>query len=194
MIDENHCRQLLLRAAGRDSDAFAALYEKTSGLMLSVAVRVVGRREVAEEILHESFIRIWRHAQRFDPLSGNALAWMTAIVRNLAIDHCASHPQSRVTLAGDEIEAIIDSQYSWSEPADSLASAHLPHLRGCLEELDGPQRQALVMCYHHGLSHAELASSLQRPLGTVKSWIRRALSALKSCLESEASPKERRLQ
>jgi RNA polymerase sigma-70 factor, ECF subfamily len=187
LIDENRCRQLLLRTAGRDPDALGDLYATASGLMLSVAMRVVGRREVAEEILHESFIRIWRHAQRFDPMSGNALAWMSTIVRNLAIDHAASAGQSRVMLAGDDLEAIIDGQYAWSEPADPLGTTHLPHLRACLDELEGPHRQALVLCYHHGMTHAELATSLQRPLGTVKSWVRRALSHLKSCLESEVS-------
>src|SRR5512134_3592123 len=99
MLDDQAIRGLLLRAAARDDvsgDAFRRLYEATAPMLLGIALRIVRRRELAEEVLHDAFARIWHAAHSFDPLAARPLAWMAAIVRNRALDVRASHDVSRV--------------------------------------------------------------------------------------------------
>ncbi len=184
-LDDLEVRRLLIRTAGGDAAAFERLYRLSMPLLLAVAARIVGRREVAQEVVHDAFVRVWRSASSFDPLAPHAVAWLVAIARNRAIDVAGSADGARVDPAGDAIDAIVDDAYDWShEPGDALDRARGTHgLRVCLGELRPAERQAIVLAYHHGLSHVDLAEHLQRPLGTVKAWIRRGLETLRRCLE-----------
>jgi len=187
MLDEGEVRRLLLRTAGRDAAAFHALYRKASPLLMAVAQRIVGRKELAEEVLHDAFVRIWNHAERFDALAPNAVAWMVAITRNRALDLVSSAAFARTSpLADDTADALMEEALGADRSAQELveSSRQASSVRDCLAELRAVERQALVLAYHHGLSHAELARSLQKPLGTVKAWVRRALDKMRVCIES----------
>lgn len=183
MVDDQEIRKLLLRSGARDAgsaDAFERLYKLTAPLLTGVALRIVRRTEVAEEVLHDSFVRIWHGAPGFDPLATRPVAWMVAIVRNRALDTNARHDVSRVETYDVDIEA-----FDWSEGADEAEARRrgARSLRECLERLQAAERQALVLAYQHGLSHSELAARLRAPLGTVKSWVRRGMANLRHCME-----------
>ena len=159
---------------GRSAEAFRRLYEMSASLLLGAAQRILGRRELAEEALHDAFARIWHSAASFDPLAARPLAWMVAIARNRALDLRASHDVSRV-----ESSAEFDDVPS-HQPADPV---EIRRLRDCLGRLEAPQRQAIALAYDRGLSHSELAAHLGKPIGTVKAWVRRGLASLRACLE-----------
>lgn len=186
MLDDAEIRRLLLATAARDPKAFEALYSKTAPLLLAVAQRVLGRRELAEEALHDGFVRIWHAAERYDPLAPKPVAWLVAIVRNRALDMAGSAGVARVVHDSELIELLAEQGQDTGPGGDSLLAAREQqrHLRDCLAGLEAPQRQSLVLAFHHGMSHAELARHLDKPLGTVKSWVRRAMGNLRDCVES----------
>jgi RNA polymerase sigma-70 factor (ECF subfamily) len=199
MLDPVEIKRLILRAAARDEGsaaAFGTLYDRCAPLLLGIALRIVGRREVAEEVLHDSFVKIWNGAGSFDPLAAQPVAWMAAIARNCALDTQARADVSRVaalsdfSASGDDAEStdeLLDRLYDWRgapDAGESLDEARTrTWLRDCLDELAATERQALVLSYHHGMSNSELAEHLKKPLGTVKTWIRRALGNLRDCVE-----------
>ncbi|MBC8119842.1 MAG: sigma-70 family RNA polymerase sigma factor, partial [Burkholderiaceae bacterium] len=180
----------LLATAARDVDAFARLYQRCAPLLLGVAQRITRRRELAEEVVHDGFARIWRAADTFDPF-GAPVGWMTAIVRNRAIDVMETHDMARVdsyhAALDDQPEASLDQMFDWTEDVnaeDTLDASRLrAFLRRCLGELAAAERQALVLAYEHGLSHGDLASHLGKPLGTVKTWVRRGMLNLRTCID-----------
>ena len=192
MRDDQEIKKLLLLTAARDegsAEAFEQLYKACAPLLLGVAQRVLGRREVAEEVLHDGFAAIWRSVETFDPTRAQPVAWMVAIVRNRAIDVRASHDVSRVDSyhaeEGDP-EGALDRLFDWSpgeDDAEDLRRAS-KWLRDCLSELKAVERQSLVLAYQHGLSHGDLAAHLQKPLGTVKTWVRRGMENLRHCVET----------
>ena len=192
MLDHITTCQLLLTVAARQAgsaEAFERLYREYAPLLLGVARRIVRRRELAEEVLHDAFEKVWRTAHSFDPL-GAAVGWMTTIVRNRALDLIESHDVARVSSYHDTIDedpdGALDRLFDWDAPVeegvDQLRIARW--LRVCLGELDAVERQTLVLAYEHGLSHRELASHLRKPLGTIKTWIRRGMTNLRNCVES----------
>lgn len=192
MLDDQRIKRLLLRTAARDEDsakAFEELYRLAAPLMLGVAQRIVRRREVAEEVLHDAFTSIWNKAGSFDAFAAQPVAWMAAIVRNRALDVQASHDVSRVDSYHDSIDGdpdgAIDRYYDWAPAADEGEDARRAtlRLRHCLLHLEAVERQALVLAYQHGLSHGDLAAHLRKPLGTVKTWIRRGMDNLRRCVE-----------
>jgi RNA polymerase sigma-70 factor (ECF subfamily) len=185
MLDDVEVKRLLIRTAAGDAGAFERLYRTTMPLLLGVVLRIAGRRELAQEIVHDAYLRIWRQASSFDPLAAHAVAWMVAIARNRAIDVVSSAEGSRVDPAGDDIERIVDGGYDWTASAeDALDHGRSARwLRACLDELRPAERQAIVLAYHHGMSHVDLAAHLARPLGTVKAWVRRGLDSLRRCVE-----------
>lgn len=185
MLDDHHIKTLILRSAMRDADAFQTLYELTSPVLMSVAWKVTLRKELAEEVLHDAYVKIWNDASRFDASATRPVAWMATIVRNRAIDVVSRADVRRVAQVED-VDVILDRDFDWHGSAESHEEGRQMHswLQHCLSELKGSERQALVLSYLHGLSHGELASHLAAPLGTIKSWVRRGMRSLKSCVES----------
>lgn len=197
MLDDQEIKRLLLRTAARDEGsaaAFEQLYKSCAPLLLGVAQRVVSRRELAEEVLHDSFASIWRAATGFDPLANQPVAWMVAIVRNRAIDVRSSHDVSRVdsyhASADDQPDGVLDRLFDWGPGLDENEDKRraAKWLRDCLSELKANERQALVLAYDHGLSHGDLAEHLRTPLGTVKTWVRRGMQSLRECVEACMGP------
>jgi RNA polymerase sigma-70 factor (ECF subfamily) len=193
MLDDREVKRLLLRTAARDegsAEAFERLYRLCAPLLLGVAQRLLGRRELAEEVVHDSFTVVWRRAEGFDALANQPVAWMTAIVRNRAIDVRSSHDVSRVDsyhdTLDDDPEGSLDRLFDWSPAPDDAEDRRRASawLRDCLSRLQAAERQALVLAYEHGLSHGDLAAHLEKPLGTVKTWVRRGMDNLRQCIET----------
>ncbi|MBI3452588.1 MAG: sigma-70 family RNA polymerase sigma factor [Rhodospirillales bacterium] len=172
---------LIAAAASGDRRAFADLYRATGAKLFGLALRILRRRDWAEEVLQEAFVNIWRHAGAYRPERGAPFAWLATIVRNRALDRLR---RERPVVPLDD----APGRESWADPGKNpldlaLASAEARRLKACLDELDGPQRESIVLAYYEGRTHEELAARFAAPLGTVKSWIRRGLIRIKGCLE-----------
>lgn len=163
----------LARCAVGDRSALQMIYDSESPRMVGVARRILMRQDLAEEAVHDAFVRIWRGSGGFDPHRGSAIGWLYAVVRNCALTiHRNEH---RYDHDSDGLDDIT--------PDDAIS--RLPEtsaLRRCLEQIERPRRDAVVLAYAHGLSHGELAGRLKVPLGTVKSWVRRGLTSLQECM------------
>jgi RNA polymerase sigma-70 factor (ECF subfamily) len=173
--------ELLLSAGAGDRQAFARLYQLTAGRLLAVVLRLVGNKTVAEEILQEAYLTIWRKGGQFTPERGAPLSWMMTIARNKTIDRLrADGPAARVIENFDDSTAAQVKQIA--ERCD--LPQHLSGtVRQCVEGLQTNYRKAILLAYYYGLSHDELADALQSPLGTVKSWVRRGLLQLRECVD-----------
>ena len=185
--------QLLARTALGDRAAFATLYERSSPHLFAVVLRITRDRAQAEDILQEVYVNVWRAARSFDAAQSQPLTWLTSIARNRAIDSLRrgqARPQLQTLGAGDgaadaEEESVYDTVADTAPgPLELLSQAtEARALAACMEGLGAQQRQSLALAFYQGLSHAEVAEQMRQPLGPVKSWVRRALLALKDCLE-----------
>jgi RNA polymerase sigma-70 factor (ECF subfamily) len=173
-------REALLQACARgDRAALQSLYAGTASQLFGLAVSILRNRELAEDVMQDSFILVWRHAQTFDPRRGSAMAWLARIVRNQCFDVMRRRGR----------EAPLDDTFmqSWEDPAPGPAdltalSSDARRLRACLDELDEGPRKSMILAYYEGLTFAEVADRIGVPLGTVKSWIRRGLIRLRACM------------
>ena len=170
--------RLIIAAARQDRAAFTALYTQTAAKLFGIALRIIGQRELAEEVLQESFVAVWQRANDYDRTRGSAMAWLVTIVRHCAIDQLrrsAARPENR--------SASTEALLALVSPESADIRAELGALQRCLDELDQGPRRAVVLAYCYGLTRDELASRLAVPVGTVKSWLRRSLERLKRCLD-----------
>jgi RNA polymerase sigma-70 factor (ECF subfamily) len=174
-------REALLQAcAGGDRAALHSLYAVTAPQLFGLALGILRSRELAEDIVQDSFVLVWRHARSFDPGRGTAMAWLARIVRNQCFDQLRRRGR----------ESPLDDTFmeTWEDPAPSPAdltalSRDAQRLRGCLEELEESPRRSLMLAYYEGMTFEQVAGRVGAPLGTVKSWIRRSLIRLKGCME-----------
>jgi RNA polymerase sigma-70 factor (ECF subfamily) len=180
---------LLARCALREEKALEILYTKTSSRLYALALGIVRERERAEEVLQDAFVKVWQNAERFRPDKSGAMTWISAIVRNRALDRLRevrSNPLLRNEMLDDVTELPLLSEEQ--DPLDFTAmSKDMQSLQNCLGTLEQEQKQAILMSYYHGYSHQELSARLTMPLGTVKGWIRRGLEKLRLCLGDAAS-------
>ena len=181
---------LLARTGLGDRTAFAELYRLAAAPLLGVVLRIQADRAVAEEVLQEVFVSVWRHAGSFRAAQSQPMTWLTHIARNRAIDslrRAQSQPQTMAAASDAEDDLLERQPDPRGDALDLLErAADARALNACLQDLSPQQRQSVALAFYDGLSHAELADHLRQPLGTVKSWLRRALITLKSCLDRAA--------
>lgn len=173
MLDE-----LIRRCRDGDPAAFRRLYDAESPRLYGLALRITGQAALAADAVHDTFLQVWQKASQFDAGRGSAAAWLTALVRYRAIDLVRSHGRETT---GHDIPDRADPSPGALDAL--LASATGAALHRCLALLEEKPRQAIMLAFVEGRTHADLANDLGAPLGTVKSWIRRGLMALKACLD-----------
>jgi RNA polymerase sigma-70 factor (ECF subfamily) len=171
---------LVRRVGRRDRAAFAELYDLTSAKLFGVILRIIRQRDVAEDVLQESFVAIWERAADYDPVRGSVMSWLATIVRHRAIDQLRRRAHRAEDRSEGE-EALLGLVAGAADSADR--GAELGALRRCLGELEAEPRRAVLLAYAYGFTHEELAAKLGTPIGTIKSWIRRSLERLKRCLD-----------
>jgi len=176
--DEPDLDDLLRSVAIGDRQALKSLYDIISPRLFAILVRMVRRRDIAEELLHDTFVTIWKKAHQFDSGRGNARAWLFSMTRRKAIDRLRIVDRERLGLDGD-VASLDTGDESWASRLDS--ETHITLTRA-IDALRPDVRRAVRLCYYHGLTHEELADELKVPLGTAKSWIKRGLAQMKLCM------------
>jgi RNA polymerase sigma-70 factor (ECF subfamily) len=176
---------LLAAIQARDDEALAALYDRYGRLAFGLAYRMLGERGVAEDVVQESFLNVWRRAAGFELGRGSARSWLMSIVHNLAIDRRRGRQRRTWTdVALDEVDALLET-----EEDDALAvvvqSIEAERVQAVLQALPDEQRQAIVLAYFMGLTHQEIAEQTGAPLGTVKSRMRLGLRRMRALLGSD---------
>ncbi len=181
---EDNYNELLIRCASphRDQKAFKRLYEVTSPRLYSLVLGLLKHKGMAEEILQESYFKIWNSADSYQQGKGKAITWMATVTRNKALDKLRSlkaRPKETETVYEGVEFAATDLQ------PDNLTTVdeELQQLMDCLDDLQAEQKECILLSYYHGYTHHELAERMQKPLGTVKAWIRRGLEKVRACLE-----------
>ena len=183
-LDPQQLKAWLTAAGKRDAVAFRALYDASSSKLFGFALRILHKRELAEEVLQESFVAIWNNAANYQSHLAAPMTWMATIVRNKAFDHLR-RSDAAVEIDADQFDrevmnALQDPQ---ATPIEALQmSGDAKALAWCMSALEGAHRQVVALAYFHDLSHSEVATQMQLPIGTVKTWIRRSLDKLRVCL------------
>jgi len=175
---------LLDRVAMADEAALRELYDMTSSRLYGVAVRVVSNRDWAEDVLQEAYLNIWRIACDYKASLSPPMAWMALVVRSRGLDflrrRTTGHLDHNAELDDTISETVAGDAPNPMDVADASQQARALHR--CLDTLENKQREVLSLAYLRDLSHGELAAQLRLPLGTVKTWIRRGLEQLRSCM------------
>lgn len=172
--------QLLIRAGRQDQQAFAELYQLTSSKLYGVCLRMLHDRSDADEVLQETWATVWRRAASFDADKASAITWLVTLARNKAIDRLRRHREQQL----DEplkLEEIVDTDPTPSANAET--SQEYQRLQLCLGALEARQRTVVREAFFTGATYNQLATRCDVPLGTMKSWIRRSLLQLRTCLE-----------
>jgi RNA polymerase sigma-70 factor (ECF subfamily) len=182
MSEADRLQALAGRCALRDQAAFAELYRCTAPKLYAVALRILRRRDWAEDVLQESFVNIWNHFPEYAAEKSAPLTWMTAVVRNRCLDWLRRPNVEQGREDYDELAGSLAADPAWDPQRQVQDAREARALHACLETLGERQRQSIALAYLHGLSHGELAAHLREPLGTVKTWVRRGLEKLRECL------------
>lgn len=171
---------LLSQVALGNREAFETLYRDTAGRLFGICLRVLSERSEAEDALQDVFTAVWRKAAQFDATRASATAWLAMIARSKAIDRLRSLP---ARAQQTDIELVQDLEDPGaSPPQQAQAATDRVQLERCLDQLE-PRRRALIRAaFFEGCTYEELATRLEAPLGSVKSWIRRSLLQLRECL------------
>jgi RNA polymerase sigma-70 factor, ECF subfamily len=173
---------LVERMMAGDEGALAALYDRYSGMIFAMLVRILRDQHAAEEVLQDLFLQLWRTASHFDASRGSLPAWLMVIGRNRAISHLRSRARYEMH---DDIDAF---------PANALASSVniedetqrallVQKLRAAMSALPREQREAVELAYFEGMTQTEIAAKTGSPLGTVKSRVRTAMQSLKELFD-----------
>lgn len=190
---DSHLSALLDRIGARLGDparqreseqALRELYDLTSTKLFGLAVRVVGNREWAEDVLQEAFLTVWRSAGDYRSTLSPPMAWMGMVVRSRGLDFLRRRTSERADTTLELDEAISETVAGdGADPMDTTqASEQAWALHECLRKMEARQREVVSLAYLRDLSHSELAEQLKLPLGTVKTWIRRGLDQLRGCM------------
>jgi RNA polymerase sigma-70 factor (ECF subfamily) len=172
---------LVRRVANADADALEALYDATTPLLYSVALRIVRSETDAEDVVQQTWVKAWKAARSYDPSRGSVVVWLLAIVRGTALDLCRARASRRRAET-----AAPPTERTAGDPGATAAEMQThQRVKLALQRLDPQQRRVLESAYFEGLTHSEIAERLETPLGTVKTWARRGLLRLRELLPQE---------
>lgn len=180
-IDDQELQALIAGILKQDQRAFSALFKVMSARVLSLALRITGNIQLAEEVTEDTFFQIWRQAPRFDPTRGTAKTWILTIARSRALD-ARRKVQPFASEPDFETDVENNSQHP-DNPCDLLSAVEENQmLYSVINALEPIPRQLITLAFFKGLSHEEIAIHVQLPLGTVKSHLRRAIVKLREAL------------
>jgi len=172
---------LLAAVAKGDEAAFGRLYEATRAKLYGVALRILRRADLADEVMQDAYLRVWRSAGDFDPRLASPITWMVAIARNRAIDLV----RKKTDVSLEDEPAAMDVAADTPNPlAQREISDDLKRLLNCLGGLDDERRQMVLLAYYNGWSREQLAAKFEKPANTIKTWLRRSLIEVRECLGS----------
>jgi RNA polymerase sigma-70 factor (ECF subfamily) len=182
--DDFDYESALRSCAAGDQQALKRIYQRDGRHLLGVALRIVRRRDVAEDVLHDAFVSIWNKAASFDAVRGAGRGWIYSVVRHQALNALRQRDHEEYADA-DRLDALQHAQQH--EHGDSVTEqyelqASLGRLHDCLGHLDSAKRNSILCAYVDGCSHSEIAARLNAPLGSVKAWVKRGLAALRECM------------
>jgi RNA polymerase sigma-70 factor, ECF subfamily len=176
---------LLTLIAKGDRRAFGRLYDRSSEVLFTLSLRMLGDREEAEDLLQEVYTEVWRKSVRYDARRGPPMAWLITLTRSRGIDRL----RARTSRGHGMTDSIDDAPVAQTQgrdptPFDQQADAEVRVMvMKALVELPAAQRQALELSYYEGLSHSEIAERLKEPVGTIKTRIKLGMSKLKTALQ-----------
>jgi RNA polymerase sigma-70 factor (ECF subfamily) len=171
--------QLVERLKRREPQAMADLYDRYGKLVYSLIYRIVKDGGVAEDLAQETFLRVWNRVQFFDQQRGVIGPWILAVARNRAIDYLRS-VAGRMSQHSTELDATDHPSQFANLEKEILNSDRARVIKEAFQKLTPNQREVLELAYYEGLSQSEMAARMKQPLGTVKTWVRTALKALRS--------------
>jgi len=183
---------LVERIMAGDEGALSALYDRYSGMLYAMLLRILNDTGAAEEVLQDLFLQLWRGAARFDSSRGSLPGWLLVIGRNRALSRLRG--RQRREFVPDETEGFSLSDLPSSEDLESDAARMqlMQRLRGALAALPAEQREAVELAYFEGMTQTEIAARTGSPLGTVKSRVRAAMQSLKQLFDDESTRSTRR--
>ena len=171
--------ELLTKTALGDRGAFRTLYTKVGPRLFAICLRMMRNRDEAEDVMQEAFVRIWEKSHLYDPAKGAGLAWAATLARHCCLDRLRKPGRNHQPFDDELIDQIdrhvANLDHGYGETHD---------LKRCLGGLRKDYRNAVILAYMNGLTHEELSEQLNKPLGTIKSWVRRGLDQLKDCMSA----------
>jgi RNA polymerase sigma factor (sigma-70 family) len=183
-LEPSQLKIWLAAVARKDAKAFRSLYDATSSKLFGFALRILNKKELAEEVLQESFVSIWNNAASYQASMAAPMTWMSTIVRNKAFD-LLRRVDATVEIDADTFDRDVMNALESDDPTP-IESLQLTQdakaLARCFAKLEGLHRQAIALAFYHDLSHSEVAEQMKLPIGTVKTWVRRGLERLRLCL------------
>ena len=179
MLMQTELVSLLGAVARGDEAAFEQLYSETRAKLYGVLLRILGRPALADEVMQETYLKVWRMADRFDPTLASPITWMVAIARNRAIDIVRKRGDVSIE---EEPEALEVASETPAPLARREMTEELKQLLFCLGKLDPEKQRIVLLAYYSGWSRDQLAQKLDIPVNTIKTWLRRSLLEIRECM------------
>jgi len=176
--------ELLRRIARQDRDALSEFYDQTARPLFSLACRILGNAADAEEVIQDVFVQIWTKAAKFDGEKGQPFHWVLALTRNRCIDGLRFRQRRSRIMADAHGEPALDQAVELAPVDSPLMEDDIAAIRSVVNDLPQDQRQAIEMAFFGGLTHQEIAESLNEPLGTIKARIRRGMLKMREALQT----------
>ena len=179
MLTQAELVELLAAVARGDAAAFEQLYGATRAKLYGVLLRILGRPELADEVMQEAYLKVWKMAVKFDPTIASPITWMVAIARNRAIDIVRKRGDVSID---EEPEALEVAAEAPPPLARREMNEELRRLLTCLGKLDPEKQRIVLLAYYSGWSRDQLAAKLDIPVNTIKTWLRRSLLEIRECM------------
>ena len=173
--------EALKGTARGDKAAFEKVYASTAAKLFGIVVRILERRDLAEDVMQDVYVRVWQRAGDFNPQTGSPITWLATIARNRALDET----RRKTTRSLEDCPEILLLPSEDDPRVDHERSEERTRLQACLDGLANEKRQLVMLAYVYGMTREELARGTGQPAATVKTWLRRSLAQLKDCLGHE---------
>ncbi len=179
MLTQAELVALLAAVANGDAAAFERLYGATRAKLYGVLLRILGKPELADEVMQEAYVKVWKMAAKFDPTIASPITWMVAIARNRAIDIVRKKGEVSIEEEPDALNVAADTP---PPLARREMTEELKRLLACLGKLDPEKQRIVLLAYYSGWSRDQLARKLDIPVNTIKTWLRRSLLEIRGCM------------